>query len=87
VSTFKALGHDGTVSSRLRSDGTLEHTYRVRVGRELFEYCDTVAKSELHSAGGRVGELRRRAVIRRIEREMIKRGIKPKLLPNRSPRY
>lgn len=83
VNTFKALGHDGTIATSILDDGTLERRYRVLVGLELFEYCDTIAKEDFQSASGRVGALRLRAIVRRIEQEMRKRGIKPKPRPDK----
>jgi hypothetical protein len=81
VNTFKALEYDGVIATSLLADGTLEQRYRACVGLQVFEYCDRIPKNDLRMASGRIGELRRRAVVRRIENEMRKRGIKPKQLP------
>lgn len=77
MNRFRALGYDGQVSSRILPDGRLERSYRVRVGRDIIEYADTIEKSDLHAVHGRVGILRHRAIVRRIEEAMKLRRIVP----------
>jgi hypothetical protein len=76
MSTFKALGHEGTIATRINKDGSIERTFRVLVGLELFEYKDTISEADMHTERGRLGPLRDRAIIKRMEREMAKRGIR-----------
>ena len=48
------------------------------MGLELIEYRDAISKTNISSAAGRIGMLRHRAVVRRIQGEMRQRGIKAK---------